>query len=238
MGLFWPVADGNVLPGDQYELFKAGQFNDTPVLVGWNSDEGAMFVRPGVTPAALEKQIRDNYGPAAEALLKVYPHATEAEAFKAVKDIFREQTFAWHTWAWATLQAQKGKHKAFVYYFDHRTPQSPDGSSHAAEITYVFRNLGGWGGAPKPEDIALSDLMSSYWVNFAKSGDPNGPGLPPWPAFTEKEMSTLFFDKTPGARPVPHLEKLKAFDSYYAWRRAKAGEIRNSKSEARGKSTL
>ena len=64
--------------------------------------------------------------------------------------------------------------------------------------------------------------MSSYWVNFATSGDPSGPGLPEWPAFTEQEMSVMFFDKTPSARPMPHLEKLKAIDAYYAWRRQQA----------------
>jgi para-nitrobenzyl esterase len=116
----------------------------------------------------------------------------------------------------------RSKNKAFVYYFDHRTPASPDGASHAAEIGYVFRNLNGWGGGSRPEDIALSDLMSSYWVNFAKSGDPNGPGLPAWPAFDEKDMKTMFFDQNPGARPLPNLEKIKAFDGYYAWRRETA----------------
>lgn len=222
MGLFWPVADGQTLPGDQYELYEAGKFSDTPILIGTNSDEGAMFVRPGATPESFEKQIRDRYGPAAQAILKAYPHSTDAEAFKSSKDIFRETAFAWHTWAWAGLQARKGKNKAFVYYFDHRTRMSPDGANHGAEISYVFRNLGGWGGPPRPADNAMSDLMSSYWINFAKSGDPNGPGLPAWPAFTEKKMETMFFDKAPGARPIPNLQKLKAFDGYYAWRREQA----------------
>lgn len=222
MGLFWPAADGKTIPGDQYKLFEAGKFHDTPILIGTNSDEGALFVRSSVTPEAFEKRIRESYGPAAEAILKVYPHSTDAEALESSQDIFRETAFAWHTWAWAKLQCQKGKHKAFVYYFDHRTPMSPNGANHGAEISYVFRNLGGWGGEPRPEDVKLSDLMSSYWVNFARSGDPNGPGLPEWPAFTEEKMQTMFFDGTPGARPLPNLDKLKAFDAYYAWRREQA----------------
>jgi para-nitrobenzyl esterase len=222
VGLFWPTADGDVLLGDQYELYLAGKFNDTPVLVGTNSDEGAMFVRGEVTPAAFEKRIRDSYGPAADAILTVYPHATEGEAFRSTKDIFRETAFAWHTWAWAKLQSRNGKGKAFVYYFDHRTSTSPDGSNHAAEIAYVFGNMGGRGGAPQPEDVALSDLITSYWVNFAKSGDPNGPGLPEWPAFTEKDMKAMIFNQASGTRPFPNLEKLTAIDSYYAWRRERA----------------
>jgi para-nitrobenzyl esterase len=223
---FWPVADGETLLGGGAELYEAGKFNDTPVLIGWNSDEGAMFVRAKPTPEGFEAQVRANSGPAAEAILKAYPHSTVAEAFKASKDIFRDGAFAWHTWTWAKLQSRKGKNQAFVYYFDQRTPSSPDGSSHDAELGCVFRNLKAWTGGPMPENVQLSDLMSSYWVNFAKSGDPNGPGLPAWPAFTETDMTVMLFDKNPGGRPVPNLEKLMAMDAYYAWRRQQAkGEL-------------
>ena len=115
-----------------------------------------------------------------------------------------------------TKFAQKGK--AFVYYYDHRTPASPDGANHAAEVSCVFGNFGGAGAAPKPEDLALSDLISSYWINFARTGNPNGLGLPPWPVFIENDQKVMFFDGTASAKPIPNLEKLKAFDSYYSWR--------------------
>jgi para-nitrobenzyl esterase len=218
MGSFWPVADGETIVADQYALFESGRFNDTPVLIGTNSDEGALFVTQKITSDGFEKMIRQQYAAGADLLLKAYPHATDAEATKSAKDIFRDSTFAWSTWAWATLQSRKGKSKAYVYYFDHRTPQSPDGANHAAEIPYVFRNLSAQGAlstSNTPEDTALSDLISSYWVNFAKTGNPNGSGLPVWPAFDEKEQKTMFFDKTPGARLHPNLEKIHAFDAYF-----------------------
>jgi para-nitrobenzyl esterase len=221
---FRPVADGTTLLGDQYELFEAGQFHDTPVLIGSNSDEGAMFVQRPVTPSAFEKQIRDDLGPAAEALLKLYPHATDAEAFKAAKDIIRDSWFAWHTWAWAKLQSQRGRHKAFVYYFDLHTPNS-EGANHGLDIPFVFRNLEplkAYGYTPTPMAIAASDLISSYWVNFARSGNPNGPGLPAWPAFTDKGMETMVFDQMPSARSLPNLDKLTVWDGYFARRRAEA----------------
>lgn len=223
---FWPVADGHVIVGDQYELYEAGTFNDTPILIGTNSDEGALFVRPGVTAAAFEKQVRSGYGPAADAILAAYPHATDAEAFTAAKGLFRESTFAWHTWVWARLQARQGQGKAYVYYFDHRTPLSPDGASHAAEIPYVFGNLRGFRAASSDTDLALSNLMSSYWVNFATTSDPNGPGLPAWPAFTEEAQQVMWFDGSPAARAVPNQDKLKALDAYYAWRRQEAKKQR------------
>jgi para-nitrobenzyl esterase len=157
-----------------------------------------------------------SFAAAAEAFLKAYPHATDAEAMRSNQDIMRDSVFAWPSWAWAKLQSRNGRHKVFVYYFDHRTPSSPDGADHAAEISYVFGNLGGFGGSTGPEAEALSKLMSSYWVNFAKNGDPNGAGLPVWPTFDEKEQKTMIFDKTPNARPHPNLDQLKAFDTYYA----------------------
>jgi para-nitrobenzyl esterase len=234
--VFWPVFDGDVLPGDQYELYQAQKFNDTPVLIGTNSDEGALFIQGKVPPAAFEQTVRAGFGKGTETILQAYPHATEADASAAARNLMRESTFAWHTWAWAMLQSEKGKGKAFVYYYDHRTPQQPNGASHGAEIAYVFRtlgvpgsNLGGPIVAPRPEDLKMSELMSSYWTNFAKTGSPNGPGLPVWPEISVKDQRVMFFDDTqPGARPVPNIEQLKALDNYYAWRRSerKGGLVR------------
>jgi para-nitrobenzyl esterase len=221
-GSFWPVADGTVLPGDPYELYEKGQFNDTPILVGTNSNEGGLFMRGPVTVAAFEKQIRSGYGDRADIILNAYPHSTDAEAARASADVFRESAFAWPTWAWARLQSQKGNGKAFVYYFDHRTPASPDGANHAAEVPYVFGVFGGADSAPNSDELALSDLIRSYWVNFARTGDPNGTGLPTWPAFTDKDQRVMLFNSIARSRPIPNLEKLKAFDAYYSWRREQA----------------
>jgi para-nitrobenzyl esterase len=250
-GTFWPVADGDVLPGDQYELYLAGNFNDTPILVGTNSDEGAAFSRGTVSVRAFQQQVRNNYGSEADAILSLYPHANDSEASQSSRDVGRDNVFAWHTWAWARLQSQKGKNKAYVYYFDHRSPFSQGrGASHSADLPYVFGNLRSLAGAaapappmirqsspypagrggfrgpvsgPPPADVALSNLMISFWVNFAISGDPNGPGLPSWPAFSEKEPAAMYFgDASVGSRILPNIEKLKAFDLHYARRRMEA----------------
>ncbi len=216
---FWPVLDGEVIAGDQFEAYLAGRFNDTPVLIGTNSDEGAMFARPGVTTESWEEEVRADYGARADAVLGAYPHATDAEAAKSSQNLFRDTAFAWGTWAWARLQARKGKGKAFVFYFDHHTPESPEGANHGAELGYVFGNLGLWGGPPGPNDLAMSDLMSRQWLQFAKTGDPNGPGLPHWPAFDESTQSAMILDTAPSARPLPNQRQLEALESYYAWRR-------------------
>ncbi len=223
--LFWPAADGEYILGDQHELYEAGKFNDTPILIGTNSDEGASFIRPGATGASFEKEIRSNFGPAAEDMLKVYPHATDAEAYKSSKDIFREQAFAWHTWTWAELQSARGRNRAFVYFLDARGPTMVDGTPHGFEIAYVFGNLGK---APEitPADRALSDLVVSYWVNFARSGDPNDAGLPTWRPYEASRRPVMILGYTPRMGDLPHQDKLAAFDAYYAWRRTEAAKRR------------
>jgi para-nitrobenzyl esterase len=218
MGDFKPVPDGETIAEDPYELFETGKFNDIPILVGTNSDEGSRFLNQKIASETFEQYVRNKYKLGVEEILNAYPHATDAEAVRSAKDTIREFSFAWSTWNWARLQSKNGKNKAFVYYFDHRTPASPDGSSHAAEVPYVFGNLGMFGqpgGMGGSEDRVLSELIPSYWINFAKKGNPNGPGLPGWPAFDEKEQKTMFFDKTPSARPHPNVDKIKAFDTHF-----------------------
>jgi para-nitrobenzyl esterase len=225
MGSFWPVPDEITFPEKQYEAYEKGLFNDTPILIGTNSDEGGLFVMQKTTPEGFRDMIRKQYAAGADAILKAYPHATEAEATRSAKNLFRESSFAWPTWAWAQLHSRNGKEKVFTYYFDRRTPESPDGSGHASELPFVFGNLGGAGGmgtsAENPEDKALSELIMSYWVNFAGTGDPNGPGLPAWPVFTEADQKAMFFDKESSAREYPNLEQVQAFDEYFSKLRQK-----------------
>jgi para-nitrobenzyl esterase len=207
MGSFKPVPDGEAVVADPYKSFETGKFNDTPILVGTNSDEGSLFLTQKITRENFEQYIRNKYKVGVEEILKAYPHATDAEAIQSAKDAIREFSFAWSTWNWARLQSKNGKNKAYVYYYDHRTPASPNGSSHAAELPYVFGNLGRSGqpgGLDGSADKALSEMIMSYWINFARNGNPNSPGLPAWPEFDEKDQKTLFFDK------------IKAFDTHFA----------------------
>jgi para-nitrobenzyl esterase len=220
-GGFRPAADGYVVPSDLYSLYQDGRFNDTPILLGTTSEEAAtMGGRGNVTPEAFEKQIKDQYGPHAEAFLSAFPHSTDAEAAKASRAV-RQSSSSWNAWTWARLQSQKGKGKAFQYVFDY-VHTSPDvGSGHGSDVPYAFQTLGGQD-APKPEDMKLSDMISSYWVNFAKNGDPNGPGLPKWPAFSENDLKVMVLDAVPGARPLPNLDNVKVFDAYISWAREQA----------------
>jgi para-nitrobenzyl esterase len=220
---FQPVAEGYVIPSDLYSLYESRRFNDTPVLLGNTSEEGAsMGGARNVTPEAFEQQVRSQYGSHADVILSAYPHSTDAEATKSSRDL-RQSASAWNTWTWARLQSRTGTGKAFNYIFDYH-PDRPDvGSGHGSDVPFAFQTLGGGRqDGPDPEALELSDMISSYWINFAKSGDPNGPDLPEWPAFTENDQKVMLFDAAPSARPVPKLDNLKVFDAYMEWRRGES----------------
>jgi para-nitrobenzyl esterase len=227
-GLAWPIIDGWVIPGDQYKLYEAGKFNDTPILVGYNSDEGASF-SPPKTPEDYIASVKKRYGPFAEKLLKAYP-AGSTKVPKTARDLMRDAAFGWHTWSWAKLESEIGKSKVYYYYFDQHpdypadSPRAGYGSPHGQEVAYVFEHLD----YSRPEitksDINISEAMATYWTNFAKYGNPHGEGLPKWQAFSDKNPEVMYFSKTPHMGPVPSAKSLKVLDKYFKWRRSPEGE--------------
>jgi para-nitrobenzyl esterase len=217
---FWPPVDGYVIPADQYQLWKQGRFNDTPILIGDVSDEAAAFGARKTESAAFETEVRQGYGKEADAILAVYPHATAEQATRSATQLRSDTGFDWGQYTWARLQSAQGKNKAFVYWFDRPSAANPNGSGHGQEVGYVFGNLGVGGRAqPTAQDRELSEQMQGYWVNFATRGDPNGPGLPQWPAFTTADPLVMRFGVNAGPAPIPNQNRLKVLDAYYDWRR-------------------
>jgi para-nitrobenzyl esterase len=209
-----------VIPDDQYRLYEAGRFNDTAILVGYNSDEGASFSPPH-TPADYIAGVRKRYGSFADRLLEAYPTETDSVP-KTARDLARDSAFGWHTWVWARLHSRQAKGKAYYYYFDQHAEQAA-GSPHGAEVPYVFEHLDDLHRPATPEDRRISDAMAAYWTNFAKYGDPNGKGVPAWPAFSDEKPVVMYFAGTPHTGPVPSQESLRVLDGYFAWRRSPEG---------------
>jgi para-nitrobenzyl esterase len=224
-GVAWPVMDGWIIPNDQYKLYQAGRYNDTPILVGYNSDEGATF--PGArTSEAYIESVRQRYSNFAEKLLALYP-AGEGNPARTARDLQRDTAFGWHTWTWVRLQSKKGKTKAFLYYFDHHpeypagSPKAGYGAAHSDEMPLVFQQFG-LPGRPQASviDQVMSEIITTYWTNFAKTGDPNGAGLPNWPAFSNaKPQAMHFIAGKAKAGSVVNEDGLKALDAYFEWRR-------------------
>ena len=197
------VVDGWYLPADLNTIFSAGQQNDVPLLTGSTNDE-----RSAVGPLIsfdrdlwlrLVRNLRANtvaeyrswvgtvFGGQADDYLKLYPAESDAAVSKALHDLGRDSVLATH-WTWAQLQAKTGKSKVYLYLFSHAPPVASTpgvmaaikGAVHNADIMYVFNNLRLRDLPWTDTDRRMADVMSSYWTNFAKKGDPNGPGLPQW----------------------------------------------------------
>ncbi len=226
-GAAWPIIDGWVVPGDQYELYQAGKYNDVDILVGYNSDEGLSFSREK-TPAEFIANVQKRYGPFADQLLAAYPVGTDAVP-RTARDLMRDAAFGWQTWAWATLQARTGTSKVFYYHFDQHaehpagSPEADHGTPHGVDVPYVFQTLDRNKPETTPADLAISDTMSTYWTNFARHGDPNGPGVPAWPEFTNDNRKVMYFHNQAYVGPVPSADSLKVLDAYFAWRRTPEG---------------
>lgn len=226
-GLSWPIIDGYVIPDDQYKLYEAGKYNETPILVGYNSDEGASF-SPPKTGEDYVAGVKSRYGKFADDLVKAYLAGTGAVA-KTARDLARDAAFGWHTWSWAKLQANKGKSKVFYYYFDQHpdypatSPRAGSGSPHGQEVAYVFGVLNPASPQTTKTDLEISDQMGTYWTNFAKYGDPNGPGVPKWPEFSKTNPAVMYFNQKAYAGPVPSEASLKVLDEYFKWRRSPEG---------------
>jgi para-nitrobenzyl esterase len=221
-GISHPVIEPYVLPVSPYEAFTAGQQNDVPLLIGSNAEEArAMVDVSHVTAATFDSDIARSVGQLPPPLVASYPHATDKEAQQAQLDLERDLRFGWDMWAWARLQAGTGKNPVYYYSF-RQQPPFPVGSvyegwgaSHFAELWYVFDHLDQEPWHWTAADRRVASEVSSYWVNFARSGDPNGPSLPAWPAFTNKDAKVLYLKDPVTVSGVASINSLKLVDGVY-----------------------
>jgi para-nitrobenzyl esterase len=218
-----PVVDGYLIPEDPSKVFAAGKQFDIPVLVGSNRDES--FGGTPKSAADFIEQAKKRFGDLADAYLKLYPAGSDEEARESAFYSGRDE-MAFLMRNWAKLQEKGGKSKAYVYYFTQQPPRvpgargggfapGPHGSAtHVSEILYVFGHLDKsrtW----TDDDQKVADEMSSHWVNFAKTGDPNAKGLSKWPVYDSKLSSVMVFGNPPQGKETPTDAQLAFFQSYF-----------------------
>jgi para-nitrobenzyl esterase len=231
------IVDGHIIREDLSTVFAEGRQNKVDVLVGSNADEGS-FTRGFGPPTTLESWnsgAAQRWGDLAELGRAAYPASTDQEA-AAVASMPFSDTLAWHMRLFADEQADIGEN-AWFYFFTHEPPfdeGQPDlGAGHTAEIPYVFDNLA----APRtypagssveqmagnPREEAFADQVSQYWVNFARTGNPNGSGLPRWPTMAELAPSEAMLLDADGSGKGPWLspEKIALYRTMWEQRVAK-----------------
>jgi para-nitrobenzyl esterase len=191
---FGPIVDGYLLPAPIDDIVAQGKQNDVPILTGATADEGGASPNPVITVVAFQARAKQRFGDQADAFLKLYPASTDAEAGQANNDSSRDQQ-RMSLYAWAQARTKTSKAKVYTYFWTHPMP-GPNagkfGAFHSSEVPYALNTLYMSDRPFIANDYRIEDQISSYWVNFAKTGDPNGRGLPQWPsAVTGKPDTTM-----------------------------------------------
>ncbi|HEX5229065.1 MAG TPA: carboxylesterase family protein, partial [Bryobacteraceae bacterium] len=217
-----PVVDGWLITEDPSKVFAAGKQSDVPVLTGSNRDES--FGGNPKSAAEFVEQAHKRFGDLADAYLKIYPAGSDEEARESAFYSGRDE-MAFIMRNWAHLEEKPGKAKAYVYYFTEQPPRLPNArgpfapgphgsATHVSEILYAFGHLDNsrtW----TDEDRKVADEMSSYWVNFARSGDPNSKGMAKWPVYDGHEQNVMIFGNVPEGKQAPSEAGLAFFQSYF-----------------------
>jgi para-nitrobenzyl esterase len=198
------VVDGYALPASVGDVFASGRQNDVVTMTGANADEYGASPRPTATVQSLTAQAKQRYGDEAAAFLKLYPAATDDEAKVAsntsARDIARVGMYLW-----AQQRARTAKTPVYTYYWTHVLP-GPDaaryGAFHTSEVPYLLNTLSMSSRPFVALDHRVADLFSTYIVNFATSGDPNGGGLPRWDAVSATMPATMEIGANAGRIPL------------------------------------
>ncbi|MDR0990003.1 MAG: carboxylesterase family protein [Propionibacteriaceae bacterium] len=205
---FWPAHDGKALPLDPAQALKDGQYNAVPILTGYNTDEGTMFVPDQVTDAIYEQTARVTFGQNAQAYLARFPVDADHDArartayimtlgLRSGSAVFSEQFAA-------------DGHDVYAYNFNYRTPELDQkglGAQHGLEIEFVFDTLSDDLSA-YPEAVSLSQRIHRYWANFIRTGNPNG-SESDWAKYDQASKQNLVFDVTDAMKSVTGLDDVE-----------------------------
>ena len=204
--------DGYMFPDQMGNLLGGDGGNPVPVLVGSNTDEGT-WLYVGIPERSMEDwktSVRENTETDAEKFIELYMEDAKKSTRTASQQMISDVVFAWEMRKWAQLITQRGMN-AYMYVFSHAPffpgagPDRPMGAFHAGEIAFVFNNRSEqtW----NEDDHKVADLLHAYWVNFAKTGSPNGEGLPAWPVYDSDLDNAMELNADP--KPINEWRKAK-----------------------------
>ena len=217
-----PIADGVLLPAAPKTLLVPGAFIDVPILAGMDADEASNFSGPivkSMSASAWKALLAKTFGALAPRFASLYPAGTGAQRARSARQLHRDLGLA-GLYSWSQAWAAHARSPAYGYLFDHLEPGPASarwGIFHSSELPYVFGNLNA---APERHftavDRNLAARLMRYWVDFVKTGNPNGPGLTRWPAMTAGDPEVMVLTRDPAPRPVLPPRKLAAMQAFIA----------------------
>ena len=220
--LLVPIIDGVLLPERPETLLIPGAFADVPVLTGIDADDASAFSGPlvhSLSRSEWKALLVRSFGALAPRFARLYPSATGAERAHSARQLHRDLGLA-ALYAWARAWNEHARSPAYGYLFDHLEPgagSSRWGIFHSSELPYVFATLDA---APQRHfsrlDRALSRTLSSYWVNFIRSGSPDGQGLPAWPRMQGSDPRVLVLEPKPLPEPIVPPRELALVNAFLA----------------------
>jgi para-nitrobenzyl esterase len=216
------VIDGFVLNKSPFDAYRDGTQNDVDILVGTNADEGQIFLtKSNITHGNYKATLTADFSGPIVWFAGPSPGDSDSEARAATANFEGDMRFRWDMWTWARLAAAHGTKSAYLYQFSQTPPYVEGnryhglGATHGMEMAYVFEHPetieGNWSDA----DRRVSAILSAYWTNFAKTGDPNGPDLTRWPNFKSAPDQVMILTDAPELKPVPRLADLHRIDRVY-----------------------
>jgi len=215
------ILDGYALPRTPHDVYSQRGQITVPLLMGFDAVEGRIFTAPHhITRAGYAQSLGGDFPPLLVLLAAPDPGSSDASAEAAAAAFETDMRFRWDMWAWARLAAEGGA-PVYFYEFDRESPFKPGspyaglGATHGTEMPYVFGHLDPAAASWTDADRRFSDEVIAYWTNFAKSGDPNGPGLPAWPRYSDSDPRLLLLGSAVTAGTMQDMGTLKKLDVIY-----------------------
>ena len=227
---FGPTIDGYFFPHSPAYIYERGLQADVPLLAGWNSAEVSyrqLLKKELPTPDNYKKAVTGLYGKYADKLLKLYPGNSSDEVVKSATELAGDRFIAYATWKWIFAHSITDGYPVYRYVYKHLLPPAIDtgingvsgniGAPHSAEIPYALGNLNlvkayRW----TADDYKVSATMQAYFVNFIKTGNPNGNGLPQWFGLQSSIPKVMNIDTKSGSEPEQNLKRYLLLDEINA----------------------
>ncbi|MEJ1239975.1 carboxylesterase family protein [Chryseolinea sp. T2] len=208
-GSFFPIEDGYVLTQQLAKVFSGKQHIDVPLLAGWVTGDGALASRKQMNANEFKNDIKKTFGHQSDEMLKLFPAANDKMAAESQLKLgsMRFAGVPDYQWALANTSA------SYLYEFTYVPTDKPGfpnyGAFHTSEVPFALHTLSHWDRPWTETDLEVERYMSSYWLNFIRSGNPNGDGLPEWESYSLQNGDMIRFGAHP--EPIAGLYK-KAFE--------------------------